>query len=70
MLVTLTDEHLTGIIGACMVKKERGMEIGEDEKNTSRIRTESEGIIQQGSEVLHQASKCKPWFAFVLYLIQ
>ena len=30
LLVTLTDEHLTGVVGTCMVKERRGMERGRD----------------------------------------
>ena len=30
VLVTLADEHLTGVIGSCMVKERRGMERGRD----------------------------------------
>ena len=30
VLVTLADEHLTGVIGTCVVKERRGMERGRD----------------------------------------
>ena len=30
LLVTLTDEHLTGVVGTCMVKERRGMERGRE----------------------------------------
>ena len=35
VLVTLADEHLTGVIGTCVVKERRGMERGRDGERES-----------------------------------